>query len=140
MYETGSHFCMKSNASEKLILGVIAGKDLPPYLMSFFAGLMINLVLAMATGRTEAWDSNVYYWLGIPLLSLIIFIISRQFPQQPWRWTISMAMGQVFSAILAGGDSALGPVSMIFIIIISMPQFIAGAAGAKKFKAADQIQ
>jgi hypothetical protein len=129
---------MKPNSSDALIFGVIARKDLPPYLMSFFAGLTVNLSIAISAGRTEAWDSNVYYWLGIPLLSLIVFFISRQFPQRAWRWTISMAMGQVFSTVLAGADSALGPIAMVFIIIISVPQFIAGAAGARKSKLAGQ--
>ncbi len=129
---------MKPNSSDAMILGVIAKKDLPPYLMSFVAGLTINLSIAISAGRTEAWDSSIYYWLGIPLLSLTIFFISRQFAQRPWRWTISMAMGQVFSAVLAGADAGLGPIAMIFIIIISVPQFIAGAAGARKSKAADQ--
>jgi hypothetical protein len=129
---------MKSNSSDALILGVIAKRDLPPYLISFFAGSAINLSIALSAGRTEAWDSNVYYWLGIPLLSLTVFFISRQFPQRPWRWTISMAMGQVFSAILAGADSALGPIAMVFIIIVSVPQFLAGAAGARRSRPADQ--
>ncbi|MDT8427918.1 MAG: hypothetical protein RQ757_04045 [Pseudomonadales bacterium] len=124
------------------IAGVIARKDLPPYALAFGAGLVTAFTLASINGNSEAWLAGNYFWLGIPSMCLCQFFISRRYPQRPWRWTVSMALGQVFAAILRGSSTALGPVAILFVLLLSIPQFLTGtlAAGISRTKALEPPQ
>jgi hypothetical protein len=106
-------------------------QDILPYALSAIAGLAVCLTIASISNRNEAWDGDLYYSVGIPIMALIIFIISYLFPQKPWRWTLSMAAGQFMSALINGSSLSLWPLAIIFMTVISVPQFIAGYLGAK---------
>lgn len=114
------------------IAGVIAREDLLPYLIAFSCGLATALALASFNGSSEAWSAGNYYWFGIPVMCLQIFFTARQFPHRAWRWTVSMALGQVLAAILRGSTASLGPIAILFVILLSIPQFAAGALGVAK--------
>jgi len=105
--------------------------DLLPYALSSLSGLLVCLGIAAITNRNEAWDSDLYYSSGIPVMSLIIFVIAYLFPQRAWRWTLAMAAGQFASALINGSSLSLWPLALIFMAVISTPQFIAGWLGAK---------
>lgn len=116
----------------KKIAGVMSREDLPPYALAFGSGLLTALVLTWINGNSEAWNAGNYYWLGIPLMCLCLFFIARRYPQRPWRWTVSMALGQVFAAILRGSSAALGPIAILFVLLLSIPQFLTGALASSK--------
>lgn len=106
-------------------------KPLLPYVLSAVAGLVICLAITATTGRSEAWDSGLYYAVGIPLMCAAIFIIAFLFPHKPWRWTLAMAAGQAASALFGGSSLSLWPLALIFMTIISIPQFASGWFGAR---------
>lgn len=64
-------------------------------------------------------------------MGLFIFTISYLFPIKPWRWTLAMAAGQFASALINGSSLSLWPLALIFMTVVSTPQFIAGWLGAK---------
>ncbi len=94
------------------------------------AGLLVALTVAGLEGTPAPWSVFSYYWLGWPLMCVLVYLIARVFPRRPWRWTMSMAVGQVFAVILLGNGN-LAPVAMIYTVVLSVPQFAAGAAGAR---------
>ncbi|MFA7666581.1 MAG: hypothetical protein WCY32_10730 [Burkholderiaceae bacterium] len=98
---------------------------------SFLCGLVVYLAIVMATGRNEAWDDVSYYVLGLPLMCAVAFFIGRRVPVKPWRWALWMACSQAVGAVLNGSSLALLPLAMIFMVIISIPQFIAAFLGAR---------
>ena len=102
-----------------------------PYMASFLCALVVYLSIVMVTGRNEAWDHGSYYVLGIPLMAFTTFAIAYHFPNRPWRWALSMAGGQMVGALLNGSSLSLLPFAVIFMVIISIPQFIAAYFGAK---------
>ena len=102
-----------------------------PYIASFLCGLAVYLIIILATGRNEAWDDGSYYFLGMPLMCIVAFLIGYLFPLKPWRWSLSMAAGQTVGALLGGSSLSLLPLAIIFMVVISMPQFIAAAFGSK---------
>jgi hypothetical protein len=104
------------------------------YAAAALAGLVICLVITIATGRREAWDTPVYFVVGIPLMCMAIFAISYLFPIRAWRWTFSMAVGQSLAIASGGGDLSLWPLSIIAIMIVSVPQFVAGLVASKLAK------
>lgn len=105
--------------------------NLLPYIAAALAGLITCLAVALATGRREAWDAGVYYSIGIPAMVVLIFVIAWVFPERPWRWTLAMAVGQSLSAFLQGSSLSLFPIAIVFMIVVSVPQFIAGYIGAR---------
>lgn len=101
-------------------------RDAVPYAAAAVTGLVVALAIAGATGRREAWDSGAYFLVGIPVMCLAIFAISRRFPHRPWRWTLSMAVGQGLSMAIAGSDLSLWPLAIVAMTLVSVPQFITG--------------
>ncbi|MFA5630029.1 MAG: hypothetical protein WC997_00845 [Porticoccaceae bacterium] len=95
-----------------------------PYVATFLCGLIVYLVIVMATGRSEAWDDGSYYLLGIPFMCAVIFVIAYRFPVRPWRWVLAMTGGQALGALLNGSDFSLLPFAIVFMMFISIPQFI----------------
>lgn len=97
-----------------------------PYIVSALSGLGVCLAITVVTGRKEAWDSGVYFYVGIPAMCALIFAISYFFPARAWRWTLCMAIGQSLAIASGGGSLNLWPLSIIAMVMLSIPQFISG--------------
>ena len=102
-----------------------------PYITAFLCGLVVYLAIIMVTGRNEAWDDGSYYVLGMPVMCIIAFRLGYRFPVKPWRWALTMAGGQTLGALLGGSSLSLLPFAIIFMMFISIPQFIAAFYGAR---------
>jgi hypothetical protein len=94
------------------------------------AGFIIASGIALASEVPVAWAAPMYFWLGWPAMALVIYLLARLSPERPWRWTLSMMAGQVFSSIFFG-NAATVPVALAYVTVLSVPQFIAGGLGAK---------
>jgi hypothetical protein len=104
-------------------------KDGLIYFVAGFAGFIVATAVSASSGLPIAWASPMYFWFGWPLMSLVIYLIARMRPERPWRWTLCMVVGQVFSSIMYG-NAAMVPVAMAYVTLLSVPQFAAGALGA----------
>lgn len=105
--------------------------NLLPGAASFLCGLIVYLAIVLATGRNEAWDDASYYVLGIPLMCIVAFVLGYRFPVRPWRWALWMAGGQALGALLNGSSLSLLPFALIFMMVISVPQFVATRLGSR---------
>ena len=103
-----------------------------PAAAAFACGLVVCLAIVMATGRSEAWDDAAYYLLGMPAMCIVAFALGRRFPVRPWRWAAWMAGGQCVAAVLNGSSLSLLPFALVFMLVISIPQFIAASLGARR--------
>ena len=101
------------------------------YATAFLSGLVVCLAITIATGRNEAWDSGVYFSVGIPMMCVLIFAIGYLFPTRAWRWTLTMAAGQSAALALGGGSLSLWPLFIIAMSFYSIPQFITGQLASK---------
>jgi hypothetical protein len=63
-------------------------KDLGIYIGSGATGFIVCLGISLLTGRREAWDSGMYFYLGIPVMAIVIFFLAYKNPVKVWRWTI----------------------------------------------------
>jgi hypothetical protein len=100
--------------------------DRVPMAASALGGLIVVGSIELLTRRNEAIDDPAYYSLGIPLMCVVILLVTYQFPHRPWRWTVSMAAGQSTALLLGGSGLSLWPLAMIYMTIVSLPQFIVG--------------
>lgn len=105
--------------------------ELTPYAVSAACGFVVYVAITAMAGVNEAWDDGAYYVLGIPLMCIVAFFVGQQYPAKPWRWAASMAGGQMAGALLNGSSLNLLPLALIFMTIISIPQFVAASLGAR---------
>lgn len=105
------------------------------YLANALTGLLTCLAISAFSGRPLAWDSSLYFSAGIPLMALVIYYSSYRAPRRPWRWALSMALGQALSVILAGVPLQSLPLALLILMVLSIPQFVAGVLGARLSRA-----
>jgi len=105
--------------------------DYVPFGVSVLGGLLVCLAISMATGRREAWDSGAYFYVGIPVMCAVVFVIGYRFPDRPWRWAMSMAAGQAFALVMAGNSLSLWPLALVAMTVLSVPQFAVGLWASK---------
>lgn len=109
-------------------------KEYFSYAVSALSGLGVCLAISMVTGKKEAFDSEIYFSVGIPIMCVLIFAISYWFSEKPWRWTLSMAVGQSLAIVSGGNSLSLWPLAIIGMAILSVPQLITGMAASKLAK------
>ena len=95
------------------------------------AGFGICMAVGLISGRREPWDSALYFTVGIPLMCLVIARLAYQYPARAWRWTLSMALGQSLALVLGGGSLTLWPLAIVAMIVVSLPQFLAGLIASR---------
>lgn len=102
----------------------------PVHFAAGAAGFVIATAVALMSGIPVAWATPLYFIAGWPLMCLVIYFMARAYPVRAWRWTLSMMLGQVFSSIFFGGGALL-PVAMVYVTLLSVPQFYVGSLGSK---------
>lgn len=112
------------------LLNILRSGQNPVHFAAGAAGFIIATGVALVSGIPAAWATPVYFIFGWPLMCLVIYLLARAYPERPWRWTLSMMLGQVFSSIFFGGGALL-PVAMVYVTLLSIPQFYVGSLGAK---------
>ena len=107
-----------------------ANNDGLAHILAAATGLVVTLTITVTNDVPIAWASTTYFVLGIPVMCMVTYLLSRTYSVRVWRWPLSMMLGQVFSAILYG-QGALVPVAMAYVTLLSIPQFLAGMLGAR---------
>ena len=106
-------------------------KDSIAVALSAITGFAVCLAITLATGKKEAWDSGLYFTIGIPIMCVIAFGLGWKFPQRVWRWALCIAIGQSVAMLLGGGSLSLWPLAIIAMTILSLPQLAAALLGSK---------
>lgn len=104
--------------------------DAFPYAASALAGFVTCIALTIASGGREAVDTAAYFPIGVSVMAVVIFLISYVFPLRAWRWTVSMAAGQMAAMVMSGSSLNLWPIAIIALLACSTPQFLAGLVGS----------
>lgn len=105
--------------------------DYVPVLASALGGFLVCLAISIVTGRKEAWDADVYFSIGIPVMCLIIFVVAFRYPHRAWRWTLWMAAGQAGAISTSGHSLSLWPLAIVATMVMSIPQFVTGTIASK---------
>jgi len=106
------------------------------------AGFAVWAVLSLAAGRVydgafmvrEAWDTPVYFTVGLPVLLAGAGIAGWLRPERVWRWALLVVAGQAVAMALihpAGSGLGLVPVAIVFIgLPLALVLTIAAIVGA----------
>ena len=86
--------------------------------------------VALAGGRREAWDSELYFMLAIPAIALTAAVVSFLAPQRFWRWAMLPFAGQAIVAFLQSPTGNLLPLGLVVFAILGGICVIPAALGA----------
>jgi hypothetical protein len=100
------------------------------YLLAAVCGAAIWILIALASGRNEAWDSNSYFSVGIPAVCLVSLAFAFFEPNRSWRWGVLPMVGQFFWMLISPGPGSLLPLGVIVFGVLSIPPIVAARIGA----------
>jgi hypothetical protein len=100
------------------------------YLAAAGCGAAIWIVIAAVSGRNEAWDSNLYFSVGIPAVCLVSMLFAFFEPDRSWRWGILPMVGQFVWMLVSPGPGNLLPLGVIVFAVLSVPPIIAARIAA----------
>jgi len=100
------------------------------YLVAIVAGAAIWIFVALATGRSEAWDSGLYFSVGIPAVCVVSMALAFVEPEASWRWGVLPLVGQFLWMLFSQGLGNLLPLGIVVFVVLSVPSIIAARIGA----------
>ena len=110
--------------------GIKRSRDVVLFLAAALAGLLIWLGIAAAGGRKEAWDSEYFSTLGLPVMALVSGLAGYLRPGRPWVWGIATVILQPI-ALYRGGDlGPFGPLGLVFFGIFAVALTVCAMLGS----------
>ena len=100
------------------------------YGAALFAGVLVWMLVIAVSGRREAWDSDLYFTLGIPALCLVAGMFGFYGPDRPWRWGLIPMAGQALCMLGMQGIGNLFPLGLIAFGIFAIPLILMARLGA----------
>jgi hypothetical protein len=96
-------------------------------------GVVLELGIFLATGRSEAWDSDVFWTTGLPIVILIALALGFLARSKDWVWAGLIAPGQVATMMARNGElvSNLWPLTLILSAFLCTPFVGAAFVGSR---------
>ena len=100
-------------------------------LVTLGVGAATWIVVAMAGGRREAWDSELYFVMALPVIALTAGVVSYIVPVRTWRWAMFPFAAQAV-VMVAQDPSSIGllPLGLIMFLIFGAMCLIPARIGA----------
>lgn len=101
-------------------------------LLSVATGMALELGIHVASGRREAWDSPLYWTVGLPIAGIAAFTIGLLARRRDWLWTALIVPGQVFTMMLRSDEiGGLLPLTVALSAILSAPFVVVAFVGSR---------
>ncbi len=84
----------------------------------------------MVSGRRAAFDSTLYYQIGMPVICFASAVLGFLEPHEAWRWGALPICGQFFWLLLTQGPGNLLPLGVIAFSPLAVPSIISARVGA----------
>ena len=95
-------------------------------------GVALELGIHALSGRREAWDSALYWTLGLPAAALVSLAIGSMSRQKDWLWTFGVVPSQVLTMMVRSGEiGGLWPLTVALSSILSVPFVVASFLGTR---------
>ena len=98
--------------------------------MAAAIGILIWVVVSTVASKSEAWDSPLYFVVGIPLLCVVAGVLALIEPNHPWKWVVVPLGAQAVWMFMTQGFGNLAPLGVLFFGLLAIPLFIAARIGA----------
>ena len=97
---------------------------LHPYIIAFVGGGILWVGTMIVSGRTEAWDSVLYWIAAYPSAIIIAGVLGYLVPEKPWRWALSLMLIQPVLLMIATLDFSMLPLGLILFGLLSLPPIL----------------
>jgi len=106
--------------------------------MAIATGIAIELGIEAVGGRGEAWDSEYYWLLGVPIAALVSLLIGFIAERRDWLWAAAIVPSQVVTMMATSGDLGLDglimlPIMALLASVLGAP-FVAASFVGSKFR------
>ena len=105
-------------------------KDYWLYGLAVVAGTVVWVVVSEASGRREAWDSQWYFLVSVPVVCVVSAALGFVAPSRPWRWGVAPLVGQFSWMLFTQGPGNLLPLGVVVFGVLSVPSIITARIGA----------
>ena len=99
--------------------------------LAIAAGVSVEILVSLASGRREAWDSSAYWVAGYPALILVSALLGWLWPGGAWRLGFLAAIAQVLTMMRRTGDASLWPLGLLLGAALGVPCALAADAGRR---------
>ncbi len=103
----------------------------PAWLAAFVIGAAGWWIASLLSGKPEAWDSEYYGKISYPLFAAGAAVLGYFGHTRPWRWPLSMALGQAAVLFARGPVGNLAPLGLIAFLVLSLPLLVPAVLGAR---------
>jgi hypothetical protein len=104
--------------------------------LSIALGICLELAIHFATGRREAWDSSLYWTVGLPTAAVASMAIGYFSRGRAWLATLVVVPSQVLTMMIRSAElGGLWPLTVALSSILSAP-FLGAALIGSRFRPA----
>lgn len=96
------------------------------YVAAAVSGVALWTAATVISGRTEAWDSTLYWVAAYPAGIVVSFVLGYLAPERPWRWAVTLMWCQAATLAVLASSYGLLPLGLILFGVLALPP--AGAA------------
>jgi hypothetical protein len=100
------------------------------YGLALVTGILVWAAVSNATGRREAWDSQWYFLVSIPVVCIVSAVLGFVEPRRAWRWGVVPLVGQFSWMLFTQGPGNLMPLGVVMFGVLSVPSIITARIGA----------
>ena len=99
------------------------------YAVAAGSGILVWVLVSMLSGRREAWDSEAYYQIGLPVLCVVSAVLGYFEPDRPWRWGAIPLAAQAVTMFAMQGLGNLWPLGLIVTGVLAVPPILTAKFG-----------
>jgi hypothetical protein len=101
-------------------------------LLGLLIGVVLELGIGAWTGRREAWDSEQYWIVGLPIAAALAIVIGFLARGRSWVWAFTIVPGQVATMMLRSGEIGnLWPLAVMLSGILGAPFVVLSFIGSR---------
>ncbi|GMV50425.1 hypothetical protein FBQ96_10445 [Nitrospirales bacterium NOB] len=100
------------------------------YVAVVTGGIVLWAFISVFSHKSEAWDSDLYFTLGLPMVCVLSAVLGYLEPNKPWRWGAAPLAGQGVWMLITQGPGNLFPLGIVMFGILALPSILTAKIGA----------
>jgi hypothetical protein len=99
---------------------------------SFASGVAIEVLIGMLAGRREAWDSGIFWVVGMPVLIVSAYVFGTAAGRRPVPIGYAPFAGVLVAMLLKTGAGSMLPLGIVLLAFLGLPGVMAAWLGVKR--------